>query len=296
MINILGSYKNGNFTSTIYEDGTVVRENELDFFEAEFPSNIDFKISNRCDRMCPMCHEMSTPDGDNADLMNLKFIDTLHPYTELAIGGGNVFENPDLIPFLRKLKELNVIANITVNQVHFEDNIEMIFRMSEEKLIYGIGVSLVDPTDKFIRACRYIPNVVIHTINGVLTEDQIKTLSDQGLKILILGYKDFGRGKVYLNDFQDSICNNSMYLYNNLGNILNKFKVVSFDNLAILQLSPKRFLTEEQYNEFYMGDDGSFTMYIDGVKEQFSKNSTAEVRYGILDNIDDMFKVIKENK
>ena len=38
---------------------------------------------------CPFCHEGSTTDGKFGDIMNEKFIDTLHPYQEVALGGGD---------------------------------------------------------------------------------------------------------------------------------------------------------------------------------------------------------------
>ena len=36
-MSILGEYTNGNYRVRIYSDGTKVRENDLDFFEPEFP-------------------------------------------------------------------------------------------------------------------------------------------------------------------------------------------------------------------------------------------------------------------
>ena len=45
-----------------------------------------------------------------------------------------------------------------------------------------------------------------------------------------------------------------------------------------------------------MGDDGTHTMYIDLVKKQFAKTSTSIKGYDLLDNIDDMFKIIKEEE
>ena len=58
----------------------------------------------------------------------------------------------------------------------------------------------------------------------------------------------------------------------------------------------KSLMSEEQWNEFYMGDDGNFTMYIDLVTETFAKNSIAALdkRYGLFDNIDDMFTIVKK--
>ena len=55
-------------------------------------------------------------------------------------------------------------------------------------------------------------------------------------------------------------------------------------------------MSEKEWNEFYMGDDVSHTFYIDMVKGTFSKNSITsnDKRYPIMDNVDDMFKYIRE--
>ena len=82
----------------------------------------------------------------------------------------------------------------------------------------------------------------------------------------------------------------------NFGTILEHFKAVSFDNLALEQINVKGQLSKEEWNEFYMGDDGKFTMYIDMVKQEFARCSIAETRYEILDDIKDMFKIIREEQ
>ena len=118
-------YINGNYHVFIdLNDGTrekITKDNE---FISAFADCQDIKICNRCNMGCKFCHEGSTPDGKLGDIMNEKFIETLHPYQEVALGGGNILEHPDLIPFLRKLKSLNVITNVTLNQSHFENNID----------------------------------------------------------------------------------------------------------------------------------------------------------------------------
>ena len=121
---------------------------------------------------------------------------------------------------------------------------------------------------------------------------------NKGVKILILGYKDFGRGHDLLEKAGAIIQIQIDWLKNNLSNLMGKFKVISFDNLAIEQLAVKDVLTDEQWNKFYQGDDGTHTMYVDLVNKQFAKTSTSVERYPLLSNIDDMFKIIKgsENK
>lgn len=210
-------------------------------------------------------------------------------------GGGNVFEHPDLILFLQKLKAKRVIPNITVNQIHFMKNKDLIHRLAQEELIYGIGVSLVDPTDVFLRAVAEFPNAVIHTINGILTPEQIDKLIGNNLKVLILGYKTLRRGVFYYTKYEDQIKANQEYLEKNLDRLLHGVNVLSFDNLAIEQLHIKEKLPPEVWEEFYAGDDGSFTYYIDMVNRQFARSSTEPFsnRYPLLDDADEMFRRIR---
>ena len=48
-------------------------------------------------------------------------------------------------------------------------------------------------------------------------------------------------------------------------------------------------------DEFYQGDDGSSTYYIDMVERKFARSSTAPFnkRYDLLDSVDEMFKAIR---
>ena len=114
-------------------------------------------------------------------------------------------------------------------------------------------------------------------------------LSNHNLKILILGYKQLRRGVDWYDTDHENIIAKQMWLKENLESILSKFNVVSFDNLAITQLDVKRLMSNKEWEEFYMGDDGTMTFYIDLVDEQFGKNSLATERFPVMDSIDDMF-------
>ena len=293
-MNLLGIYKNGNFTTKIFSDGTKIRETEDDEFIPDFAENMDIKISNYCDMGCKFCHEGSTKNGKHGDVLNQKFIETLHPYQEVALGGGDATSHPDLIPFLHKLKDRKVIVNMTVNQQHFEQKQELIKKLVDEKLIYGLGVSLVNPTDEFISLIQQYPNAVIHVINGILKPSDVEMLSDKNLKMLILGYKQLRRGGEWYSEDHENIIIKQMWLKENLGGIIERFKVVSFDNLAIEQLEVQRLMSQEEWDEFYMGDDGSMTYYIDMVEQKFARSSTVDFnrRYDLLDSVDEMFKKI----
>ena len=289
-------YRNGNYMVMIdINDGTKIRETKYDEFIPSFAEGVDMKITDKCDGGCPFCYEGCTTNGRHGNILNYKFLDTLHPYTELAING-NDLSHPDIVPFMHKMKEKKIILNMTVNQIHFERHFDTIKEWIDNGLIYGLGVSLKDPTDEFIEKIAQFPNAVIHVINGVVSVHDLTRLAGHNLKVLILGYKHLRRGESYyeqndegVNALQEDL---NKYLF---PEIINNgwFKVVSFDNLAIKQLHVQENLPEEQWEEFYMGDDGNYTFYIDMVDGTFGKNSLATERYPIMDNIDEMFNKIK---
>ena len=304
---ILAKYKNGNYYVTLYSDGTKIRENDLDTLEAKFPESFDCKITDYCTMNCPMCHEKSSPRGFHGKIMELEFFNTLHPGTEIAIGGGMVTTHPDLVPFLKRLKTKGVFPSITVHQKELEKNWDLIKELVNKRLIYSLGVSYYSGNEEDIKfwnkAIKTFPNMVIHLIAGYHKLEDFKTIRDKisDAKILILGYKDFGRGAEYYrsNAFnKDDLDKEQKELENWLfcsdENNLEKFKVISFDNLALSQLSIKSHLDKEVWEEFYQGDDGTHTMYIDTVRGEFAKTSISPIGYQLLDDINEMFRIIKE--
>lgn len=294
---ILGSYKNNDYTCTMFSDGTKIRWNDKDSFNPIKPESIDLKITNMCNMECGMCHENSTPDGKHGDILNLPFVETMFPYSEIAIGGGNPLTHPDLIEFLEGLKEHKIIASMTVNQVHFMHNIDLLKELTDKKLIYGLGISYIGGRHKnCIDAIKQFPNAVVHVINGIVHMDSLEALANNDLKILVLGYKEFRRGKILYDECGSQINYLKAQFYDMLPKIVNDgwFKCISFDNLAIKQLEPKRLMSDKDYKEFYMGDDGSFTMYVDAVNRQFAKSSVSTERYDLMDDITDMFKIVKD--
>lgn len=300
---LLKHYKNGNYFVSIFEDGTKIRQTNEDEFIPMFPENIDMKISDRCDRGCKMCHENSTKDGKIAHF-NHKFLDTLKAGQEIAIGGGSVFENTELESFLIRMKNQGVFCNITIHQVHAEENIELISKWINEKLVRGVGISYNNDYEQIDRIFNKLEelnsttsNIILHTINGIHNfTDLIKLNDKKNKKVLILGYKSVRRGLDFIQGNNDKITQSQQSVYNNLEALSKTFKVLSFDNLAIEQLEVKRIVPESKWNEFFMGQDSEFTMYLDLCKEDFAVNSCeVEHRHKLLDSIEDMFKLVKED-
>jgi len=305
-MNILGVYKNGNYNVTILSDGTKIRRTEEDEFIPAFPENADVKITDKCSQGCAFCYEGCTKEGKHAKLMNpdgtfaQHWMNTLQPWTELALNG-NDLDIPDLDMFLLKMQEKHIIVNITVNETQFFKHVNYIKYLTDKKMIYGLGVSLQNVKfEPFWNLIKDFPNAVIHTIAGILTEEDIRYLMNNHSKVLILGYKTLGRGIDYKEKNKFMVSSKIEMLREYLPEMVNKCKVVSFDNLAIEQLGVKELLfkdKEDEWDEFYMGDDGNFTLYIDAVKEEFAKNSCMpkDERFPIEGrSMTDMFNFIRD--
>ena len=293
----IATYKNGNTTTTIYDDGTKTHFTMDDEFEFEFPESHDISISQCCDNGCEWCYYGCSPTGKHGKLTGWKFFETMRPYTEIAINLQSPV-NPELILFLTEMRNRNIIVNITINQNHFMDDsmLALICHLERHGLIKGIGVSLTNPRqDGFIETVKEFSNAVIHVIAGITPWEDIQYLMRHGLKLLILGYKKTGRGKKYYDGLFIPIITQMKYLEGGLDEVINGFKVVSFDNLAIKQLHLKDRLSDKEWEMFYGGDDGTVTFFIDLVKGVFARNSLSQIVYPIGDkSIDEMFAIIRE--
>lgn len=288
-------YKNGNTIVKILEDGTKIRYvRGCEKPAPEFPESIDIKISDRCDMQCVMCHEKSDPDGDLADLHH-PLLESIHPGTELAIGGGNPLEHPELENFLRRMKDQGVICNMTVHWMHFIDAGNFYDLMSWQKngMIHGLGISVTSDISQIAidMSCSF-NNVVFHTIAGLTTMDTMQKL--YGHRILILGFKDYGRGRSLYTVRHRDINRNIEKLELSIIRLIPRYKAVSFDNLALDQLGMRVKLGQEDWEKFYMGGDGEYTMYVDLVKNEFARSSISDRKPINSRDIRDLFKEVKK--
>jgi len=281
MTTILHNYKNGDYNIKLYSNGTLERTTNVPNPTIEHPTSMDVKITNYCDLECKYCHEMSNTNGKHADLdVLLEAIKELPIGVEIAFGGGNPLSHPNLISFLEELKIRGIVANITVNSNHIKPYLSLLTKLIKENLIHGIGISVTKFTSDLYYVTNISDNVVFHVING-LTD--IKLIGDlvkfNNSKILILGYKQYGFGiQYYSKQIKTQMNNWYMYLPSYIGNAN-----LSFDNLAIKQLNMKRMFTDKEWNEFYMGDDFEFTMYIDAIEQTFAHSSISDNRVKFKD-------------
>ena len=292
---ILGTYADGNTLVVIFKDGTKIRY-VIDGEDPspDFPESMDLKITTRCDLGCPMCAENSLPDGKYADL-NHQILDTIKPYTELAIGGGNPLCHPGLNNFLCRMRDRHVICSLTVNAKHFMSNIPFFRHLRDNNLVHGIGVSIpFEIPDGLIAALQEFPNAVIHTIAGVTPMHVFDHLAGHNLNLLVLGFKSKGNGWDFFIDHAQESIDTMIDLGETIREMRGKFKAIGFDNLAVKQLKLDKIIQKEEFDRLYMGDDGEYTMYIDLVEEKYGKSSTHQLRPIDQPTVTALFKQLKE--
>jgi len=296
--NPIADYFNGNAHIKLYEDGTRIIETDDDEFKLNYPLNMDVTITHRCDHGCKFCYLNCTSDGEHADILKPSFLDTLHAGTELAINL-NDLSHPQLSKFLVRMRDRGVFVNGTINQDHFMKYYKVLGGLCKSKCLWGLGISLTKATPEFVQLAKRFPNAVIHVINGILQPKDIEALRDNGLKLLVLGYKNVGRGEEYEIDNEIAIRMRQRYLYDMLPSMVNHFDVISFDNLAIQQLNAKRLVNSEQWSELFQGEEGTSTFAVDMVKGVFSLNSMVvdpSRLYPIMDDVESMWQVIQDER
>lgn len=297
-VKLLHTYQNGGYEVSIQSDGTKTRAGEG---APLFPESVDLKITGYCDNShnCPFCHEMSNLSGQHGDLRRMADLwEGMPAGVEIAIGGGNPLAHPMLLPFLETCAARGHLCNLTINQMHVEPFADLIRHLVDSQLVHGIGLSVRD-IRTLPRAVDHLiwaqGNLVYHLILGLNTWDEFARLMDTvNPKVLLLGYKQFGWGTKHKErnpEIDDEIANWRRHL----PLLFHQHGTISFDNLAIEQLELKRWLSPEKWGAFYMGDDGSFTMYVDAVKQEYAVGSTSVERHAIgdEDTLRDIFAKIR---
>jgi hypothetical protein len=116
-------------------------------------------------------------------------------------------------------------------------------------------------------------DTIIHVIAGQDSLEQTIRLLRDGFKVLVLGYKNYGRGEGWFK------------LHPQLPTDLNRWRTrltsllhaghVCFDNLAVEQLDVLMQIGEELAAKHYLGADGTSSCYADAVTDTYAISSTS---------------------
>lgn len=301
-------YINGNYVVS-WRDTTVIKRalRHGEELIPDFPDSIDLKITNKCSWGCPYCHESSTPDGASFDFNKTTEILSQLPEVpiEIAIGGGNVLEAPKLVELIKWIKERGNQPRVTINFKDLLSSPKKVEKLFKDVGALGISLDSLPKLgkdfigdeslkstlwEKVMKSSRNplfgedpgIP-CVIHIIAGIFPEGQLKKLVEVSeYPILILGYKQWGRAKD--TELPKSLEKFKMTVHSILADLKRSDycafsrKTVGFDNLALEQLDIKSILTEKEWDNFYLGDEGTHSMYIDAVKGEYAMTSRSAKR------------------
>ena len=275
-MNVLSTYKNGNYTVMVGEDCSRFRLKKDENYVPDMPEYIEIKITNRCDKCCPWCYENTSADGVHGDVIYDKAIDSISAGTVVCITGGDIMKHPYLGELLAKLKHAGAIVSLSISQSSFMRN------RNAFRVLYDLEyIRRLDVTDEFIKETLSFSNLFVNVIAGVTPRSDIQALFDSNTKLFIHGYKSIRRGKTYHSgDTGVLIDTRIQWLHDNIDSIRPRFTSISFDDLACEQLGLDRKVP-----------DSRFSLYIDCVKKKYAKTSDSSDRRPYSDeSVASMFK------
>lgn len=284
---LIASYANGGYGVSVYADGTKVRETLDSSVPPVRPEQMDLKITDWCDAGCAWCHEKSTVKGAHGDMRKtLQLLSVLPAGSEIAIGGGDPLSHPDFEYLVEGLSEQGLVPSVTVNGLHFARHRAVLEKLTGQGKLYGVGYSYADSLPDWD-----YENLVLHLIAGVHAPAVLDDAARR-FKVLLLGYKTFGRGKKMFDVRPAPIQEKLAAWYRELFWVAQEHHL-SFDNLAIDQLKPNRlFKDSSDYTQQWMGPEGEFSMYVDAVTETYALSSYSPARLPWSD-LESMFGTIR---
>lgn len=312
-------YINGNYFVMSRRNGSKVKR-ALRFNEdlwAEFPDSIDLKITNACSIGCRYCHESSVAGAKKFNLeKTIEVLDKLPKCgIEVAVGGGDIFDKncmEDAEKLVEWLKDNKFQPRITLNykslQREFDgDPISSYNIVGYCDEAVGVSIDKMPAVDEVFKSVCRLDRVVFHIIAGIFPVDDIMKLYeeaynsvyiDKPVRILILGYKQFGRAagtSVDLENWKKGIKKLIFEIRTGKISIPDPGIVIGFDNLALEQLDIESSLLPDEWNNLFCGCDFTSSMYVDAVEETFGPTSRSPLDERVSWNSTSIVEYFKEN-
>ena len=182
--------------------------------------------------------------------------------TEIAIGGGNPLSHPELPRIVKGLKEFGYTVNMTIQERDLAGA-----TIPEE--ITALGLSIAQGFESPQVPLPSIPTVA-HMILGINGTEDYRRVKEYFPRILWLGFKKWGRNKnSLLPDLSEIRREIVRDLYQG------RDLTLAFDNLALEQLNLRSALLKSEWERYYLGPEFTSSMYVDGVRGEYSGYSTS---------------------
>jgi len=255
------------------------------FDKSRTPDLVDLKITDYCNSMCPYCYQDSTLNGKHAkydDIINI--IDALAELDvlEIAFGGGDTTSHPHFEDIIKYTREKNIVPNFSTRSINWVRSYKLMNAV--DKYIGAVGFSISsmkEVEDIHILLDKYLKNfndnklfhnrrnrIFMHYVMGSTPIDELdnilEAINDYSYGVLLLGYKNVGRGKDFKPyDYSDWInLIKNKYIYSTIGidtSLAKEYK----NELKKIKVCDKTYYTEE----------GKFSMYIDAVNMKMGPSS-----------------------
>lgn len=265
------------------EDGTKIRmqfsSDQPQPTKSSSPELVDLKITDHCEKHCSFCYQGSSKEGTHGDRNYIdRVIRTLaeNEVFEVALGGGDPTSHPNFSDILRNCRWKKVVPNFTVASIDWLDD----DKKRQEWLDFCGGIAYSVTTGIEVRKLGFALNKYqipsnkfqIQIVEGVVNDYQFDRILEEcyyhNLTLTILGFKNTGRGEAFSKRLQSY-------------NWIDKVKK-AWSSERPVTVGVDTLIADKYQNElvnigideiFFTTREGSFSCYIDAVKQQIGPSS-----------------------
>ena len=275
--------KVGPNTYTIFDrwSGNKVRIGD-DIQKGFFPELVDMKITDYCTKGCAFCYQNSTKKGIHAKHSNImQYLDILQNIGtfEVVLGGGEPTSHPDFADILYGVvnRGMSVAFTTATDEWISDTKIMDAIRNMKNNIRFGVSVTSLDdiPMLENIFKTRIGERAVVHIVLGALPPADTLMLIDLvknifSFPILLLGWKDCGRGK------PKASMEEYVPIFPILREYVNSYQIrhLSVDTSIVDTPVLKKALDNMGVKDiYYASPEGKFSMYIDAVEDMIGPSS-----------------------
>lgn len=237
---------------------------------SDIPELVDLSITDYCEENCEFCYKNSGCSGKHADmkvLNNIIYQMGNAGVFEIAIGGGDPVSHPEFSKILYKIKNSGIVPSFSTRSTKWLDNGEIVKSVKENCGAVAFSVRNAKEVKSFIAKSEKVGiKPSLHFVLGgsdLKNIPKIMDLRDRYEKLIILGFKNIGRGK----DF-------TPYSTKGWIDILNEYK---WSKVGVDASLAEVLRKESSIPQIYIRkEDGVFSMYNDAVENTASFNSFSE--------------------
>lgn len=265
-----------------------------DYSKSTSPELVDIKIISTCNNAkqkypagcARFCYQSSSADGGYVsvnDFRNIVYRLSKMDIFEIALGGGEPLDHPNILELLRICRDFDIIPNITTRNYDWLDDKEKASQIFE--LVGQIAFSVSNSKDVEMVALqrhrwqqyhsKFVVQYVVETESKYTFASMVDTIKVLNVPVIFLGFKKIGNGIKFKE---------SSYLkeYENY-NVIDILKEKGLDyfgvDTAFIQKYEKDIQALGISQKLYYCNEGKFSFYIDAVEMKYGKSSYDEEMY-----------------